>query len=511
MAAGTSDVDARPRSRPFVLVGAVLAVAAGAVLRVASSSDLWLDEALSVNIAQLPLGDMVDALRRDGHPPLYYVLLHAWIDLFGDGDEAVRALSGVLALGTLPLLWLAARRYAGPGAALAALVLLATNPFAIRYATEARMYALVTLLVVAGWLSVRVAIERGSRVALAGVAVSTGLLLLTHYWSFYLVAATAAVLLWSWRRGIDGARRTLLAMAVGCVLFVPWLPAFLDQAGSTGTPWGRPERPTNVLTISLADWGGGTLRVNGEAQLLGAGIAILALLALFGRPADRHRIELDVRTLPHARVEAIVVAATMGLAVLAGYATNSAFASRYTAGVFPLVLLVAAYGITRLPRPGVQVGFVAVLAVLGLVGGIDNARTQRTQGGTIARYIAANGSAGDVVAYCPDQLGPSVARVLPDGFEQRTFPAGASPRFVDWVDYEEKVAAGDPASFAADLHERAGTGTVWLVWSGGYRTLDTRCETLADELRRARPGGTAVVASGEEFEHAWLYQYGPVP
>ena len=41
-------------------------------------SDLWLDEALSVNIARLPLVDLHEALRHDGAPPLYYVLLHFW-------------------------------------------------------------------------------------------------------------------------------------------------------------------------------------------------------------------------------------------------------------------------------------------------------------------------------------------------------------------------------------------------------------------------------------------------
>ena len=506
------DVDARPRGRALVLVGAVVAVLAGLVLRGGSSSDLWLDEALSVHIAALPVGDLFDALRRDGHPPLYYVLLHGWISVFGDGDEAVRSLSGVLSIATLPLFWLAARRYAGRGAAVAGLVLLATNPFAIRYATEARMYALMTLLVVVGWLAVRALLDRPSRLSFLGLATSTGLLLLTHYWSFYLVAVAAAVATWSWRAGRPEARRVLLAMAVGCALFVPWLPAFVEQTGSTGTPWGRPERPTNVLTISMTDWGGGTLDgLNGEAQLLGVGLGLLVLLALFAWPTGADRVELDLRTRPHVRTEVVVVAGTMGLAVVAGYTTSSAFASRYTAGVFPLVLLVATYGVTRLPRPPVQALTVAVLAVLGLAGGIGNAFEQRTQGGQIARYITANGAPGDVVAFCPDQLGPSVTRLLPASFEQLTYPAGGSPRFVDWVDYEAKMRAGDPVAFAASLDEQAGQGTVWLVWSGGYRTLGTACETVADQVGRLRPGGTAVVASGDEFEHAWLYQYGPVP
>jgi uncharacterized membrane protein len=512
MASPSVDTDARPRWHAFVLVAAVMATVAGVALRAASRSDLWLDEALSVNIARLPLGDMFDALRRDGHPPLYYVLLHGWTSAFGDGDEAVRSLSGVLSVVTIPLFWVAAKRYAGTVGAVIGVVLLATNPFAIRYATEARMYALVTLLVVVGWLSVQVALERASRHALAGVAVSTGLLLLSHYWSLYLVAAVGGVLLWAWRGGRTEARRVLLAMVVGSLLFLPWLPAFLEQAGSTGTPWGLPQRPTTVLTISLTDWGGGTLNgLNGEAQLLGAGIAVLALLALFGRAMADHTVELDLRTRPHVRAEVIVIALTMALAVAAGYASSSAFASRYTAGVFPVALLVAAYGATRLPRESMQAIVIGVLAVLGLIGGIDNARTQRTQAGEIADYITANGQPGDVVAFCPDQLGPAVSRLLPDGFDQLTYPDGDAPQLVDWVDYADRIHAADPQAFAGDLDERAGDATVWLVWSGRYRTLGTSCESITDQLRRLRPGGTAVVASNDAFEHAWLFQYGPVP
>ena len=135
-------------------------VVVGVALRLTTRSELWLDEALSVSIASLPIGDLLEALRHDGHPPLYYLLLNGWMGVFGDGNEAVRSLSLVCSLANLPLLWLAAREHAGRIAAWAALLLLASSPFAIRYATEARMYALVSLLVTVGWLG------RGSRRAL---------------------------------------------------------------------------------------------------------------------------------------------------------------------------------------------------------------------------------------------------------------------------------------------------------------------------------------------------------
>src|SRR5947209_17507022 len=93
--------------RHSLLTAAVVAVVVlGVVLRFLTSSHLWLDEALTVNIARLPLSRIPDALRHDGSPPLYYLALHFWSAVFGSSDAAVRALSPLFAVVTLPLVWL---------------------------------------------------------------------------------------------------------------------------------------------------------------------------------------------------------------------------------------------------------------------------------------------------------------------------------------------------------------------------------------------------------------------
>ncbi|MEZ5267098.1 MAG: hypothetical protein R2789_00510 [Microthrixaceae bacterium] len=43
-----------------------------------------------MNISQLPVSEIPDALRHDGHPPLYYFLLHLWA-LAGSSDWWIRA------------------------------------------------------------------------------------------------------------------------------------------------------------------------------------------------------------------------------------------------------------------------------------------------------------------------------------------------------------------------------------------------------------------------------------
>jgi len=150
------------RSRA-VAAGVILAIFTGVVLRFLALSHLWLDEALSVNIARLPPGRLFAALRHDGAPPLYYLVLHVWIGVFGSGPLAVRALSGLTSVASLPLVWVAGRRLAGRGVAWTAVILLATSPFAVRYATEARMYALVVMLVLVALLALMAVLDGNSR------------------------------------------------------------------------------------------------------------------------------------------------------------------------------------------------------------------------------------------------------------------------------------------------------------------------------------------------------------
>ena len=46
----------------------------------------WIDEGLSVGIADRPLADIPGALRLDGSPPLYYMLLHVWMQVAGSSE-----------------------------------------------------------------------------------------------------------------------------------------------------------------------------------------------------------------------------------------------------------------------------------------------------------------------------------------------------------------------------------------------------------------------------------------
>lgn len=489
-----------PPRRALVVVSAV-AIAAGVVLRFVTVSHLWLDEALTVDIARLPLAELPAALRRDGHPPLYYALLHGWMLVFGQGDVAVRALSALFGIATLPLVWLAGRRLAGRSAAWAATALLAVSPFAIRYSNEARMYSLVMLLVVAGYLLVQRALEDATLARLAPVAAVTGALLLTHYWALWLAGATLLLLAWQWRWGDPERRRgygrATVAVLAGGILLVPWLPSMAYQSAHTGTPWADPSRPTQILATSIKDIGGGSFA---EAELLGLALVLLALLGTFGSQAGRGRIELDAHRLRSAPGRlALVVGATILIGGVVGIGARAAFASRYVSVVVPLFLLLAGAGIA-LFRGWWRVLVLGGVVAVALLGAARNAGVDRTQAGEAAAAIRAGAAPGDVVVVCPDQLGPSLKRLLPD-LTLLTYPDLGDGDRVDWRDYEQRSAAADPAAFLAAVRARApGPRTVWLVSADSYRTFEGQCPALQALLTAASSGALPVLdAAPDQF------------
>ena len=279
-------------------------VAGRVALGVSSSwtrSDLWLDEALSVNIARLPLGDLRAALQHDGAPPLYYVLLHVWTGVLGSGDVAVRSLSAVLGVGTLVACWYAARRSFGTTAAWLAIVVIATNPFLIRYATEARMYMLEMLLVACGiiacrarWSDRRSAGWRSSRSSpRCSCTRSTGR-------STSSASSRVALLVVAWRDATQRRAALLVvgAIGVGLLTFIPWLPTFFSQRAHTGTPWGDPVLPGLPIGETFLGFAGGEEQ---EGWLLLLVLLPILGLGLLGRAVDGRHLELDLRVQPSAR------------------------------------------------------------------------------------------------------------------------------------------------------------------------------------------------------------------
>src|SRR3972149_8655532 len=120
----------------------------GLTLRfIAINQSLWLDEAIGALVVKSQT--YVQILREfplhDNHPPLYYLSLKLWSDIFGYSEVALRSLSELFGVLTIFFVYKIGKLIS-PRLGILAALLLATSPFAIYYSQEARMYAMAAFL-----------------------------------------------------------------------------------------------------------------------------------------------------------------------------------------------------------------------------------------------------------------------------------------------------------------------------------------------------------------------------
>jgi hypothetical protein len=499
----------------YAMPAAVAVVAIGVVLRFVTTSALWLDEALSVNIAKLPLRQIPGALRHDGAPPLYYVILHFWMRLFGRSDVAVRALSSFMSVAALPFAYMAGKRLAGRAGAWASLVLLASSPFAIGYATAARMYSLMILWSLLGLLALARALEDPTRRRLGAVAVLTAFIMYTHYWGLYLVGVTGLWLLYrSWRdRRVSGPtreeqrrryRQCFWAMCLGAAAFLPWVPSFLFQTFHTGTPWSNGAGPGDILSVLNEYAGGGPW---GTALLLT--LFTLLLLGVFGRSIDGRQVLVELRSRPRIRPIVFVFLGTLIVAVALGAIAQAAFVGRYTAVVFPLFILLVGVGATVFADRRAMAVVLGWCSLCGLVVGLGGVTSQRSEATQVATVINQEASPGDLVVYCPDQLGPAASRLIHIPVTQVTFPRAIGPQRVNWVDYRQTIDKVTAQQFAVAMINRAAGHDIWFVWSGPYAGTQGKCPQVLTWLQDLRSNGQELVHNdpGGYFEHEAVVRF----
>lgn len=229
-------------SRPLI-IASVLFLVGGFLLRFMAldRQSLWSDEIMSLFIAGAPYKALFDrAAAIQGQSPFYYVVLRAWGEVFGlDSAVAVRSLSATLGVVALGQIWFLARRFLGFRIAVGAMAVAASSPFLIYASQEARMYPLLTCLVLAATHLVLVI----CRMATANLwpagalALVAALAFYTHYFAFLFLGALDVFVLFHARRRPRAFWAIVGAQALAVLLYIPWVPALLHASASGGNEW----------------------------------------------------------------------------------------------------------------------------------------------------------------------------------------------------------------------------------------------------------------------------------
>jgi len=165
------------------------------------------------------------------HPPLYYVMVRLWAQVFGDSPAVVRSLSALFSLLIFPsVYWLCLELFESPVVGWIAMALIAVSPLQVFFAQEARQYSLwmVTILLSSAALLRAIRLE-----TFASWAVYTLTLVLGLYTHLFTVLVAIAHGIYVLVRQQFCFTQTLLNYLLGsitaCLMFLPWLIVFITN------------------------------------------------------------------------------------------------------------------------------------------------------------------------------------------------------------------------------------------------------------------------------------------
>jgi hypothetical protein len=404
------------------------ATAAAALLRFAAlgHESLWLDEAYSLDMARAGYLDLLSGRIYDpGNPAGYFLLLRAWLDLFGSTRiETARALSALAGTLAVPAVWLLARALAVPRrAAWLACGLVALSPPLVYLSQEARAFALLaTVATLAAAAAAR--IERdGHPLAWAGFAAAGVGMVHLHYYGFFVLTVLGLdLLVWACQRGRSEVLRLALASAVVALGFAPYLPTFIRQLGA-GAARNKETWWQHLALLPSFSVVGRTL-VWKEAGLFPvAACAALVVVAVF---VPLTWLLIRSRPLPRlAVVFALGLPSLVGLVALKVPMVHS----HYLSVVFPALLLLIACaldaGLQRRARLALWVPAAALVVLMPVALARLYLVRHKTDRRAVAAAVGRHG--GELPVYFYEDLGAGPFAYYLPGQPATNWTAPAAP------------------------------------------------------------------------------------
>ncbi|MEQ1604811.1 MAG: glycosyltransferase family 39 protein [Pyrinomonadaceae bacterium] len=401
------------RSRYVKIAVVALLIAVFVMLRVWKMGEtcLWFDEIFSVHAASQPWNSLLAFVALDLiHPPLFYLILKAWIAIGGDSTMWLRMLPlacSVLAI--LPLFLLLDELKQSFNVKALTLCILIVSGSILKYSLEVRMYSLMLCLSLFSiWLFVRSVERRAGILPLIAVNI---LLIYTHYFGWFVVASEGAAALLFYR----GSWKKIFAMAaVSIMAFTPWIAAIYDASGAgagsglaQNIGWmSRPGvREITVFAFNVVEPFYCQLGSSEPISNFLVTLPVLVLLTIIASFAAINWREFDGQTRKALLTFATFVAVPLALAFsISWLSPYSIWGTRHLIVVFvPFYLLIAIAG-SNLKGRTLRFGLLGCALLACLVGGAMNASREPQRFGWCEAGPITSGIAAEVPIYAVEDL-----------------------------------------------------------------------------------------------------------
>lgn len=440
-------------TRPKALLATVAAGVLVTLLLPGSRRPLWLDESASATLAALPGRSFWQvALDREGNGIAHTLLLRGWRHV-APGDLGLRVPSLMLAALSVVLLVLLAERLLGRWAAMLSVPLLVGNPVYVRYAVEARTYALVLVVACTSGLLLLRAVRRPTTTSWVVYGLVTGLGVYAHYFVLLLPLAHLCAVLLRRPDGPGSGPRLLAHLVPGGVAFIVAAAGLLRLAGAggaggvgylQGSPFARLVVTATALLLPLA--------------------GVVLAVALNRRARSGRPVPLRVSEPAWSWVLLVSwLVVPLAAAVVVSLVSTPLLAPRYLIICLPPAVLLLAGALARLgSRTATAIAGVA--AVVGVLLGSAYVDRQSEDWPSAARTIQTAAAPGDGVLFLAPYVRIPFARYWDGAAAERAGIVPVLPS-LGWRDDPSPLFSVQPLPGDSVAAAVAGLPRVWVVVS----------------------------------------------
>lgn len=176
----------------------------------------WRDEAFSYILANKNIIDLLVFTARDFNPPLYYLIIHFWIKIFGSSEISIRTISLLFYWGTMYILFdsmLDIFKFTYKRATVY-LFLFIINPLMVYYAFEARMYTQMAFFAALAFYSM---FTHKNRLHLAALILG----LYTHYFMIFVWMIQYLIIIRKKGMFTNNSKQKKI-LHIAAISFLPW-------------------------------------------------------------------------------------------------------------------------------------------------------------------------------------------------------------------------------------------------------------------------------------------------
>lgn len=346
----------------YILVGIILLSFILRIYKLDFQSP-WGDEIFTLvfSHSDKSFGEVFEVLKGDVHPPLYYYLIHFFLEIFGDSIYVARFVSLLFGVSGIVVLYYLGKEIFNKNVALIAVGLLSINQFDIYYSQDARMYTMLFFSTSLSFLFLIRYLKTPTLKSALLYSLTTALLVNTHFYALFALCSQYLIILYFIIKpyGTTGKKvffHALISGVITLISFIPSLVIFLSTKGIKSFWIPVPER--DVYTAMFKEFFGFS-----EIAIIIGIVGILYFLFKIFNEEDTVNYKINPVTDKSVfafQILFIWIFICILIPFLLSYAHLPMIVSRYFINVLPPVVLLIAAGISYIKNSSIKVTLISI-------------------------------------------------------------------------------------------------------------------------------------------------------